>query len=117
MPIRKMSRKNLLTVFVSLSLSFVFMLLLTNDASGKPFRLGKIPAGGKSFKCATCHANPRGGQPLSAFGHDWKDIAMKAGDKYTEELGRMDSDGDGFSNDQEFEARTNPGDVHSRPAE
>ena len=89
---------------------------LTPDVSGKPFRLRRIPEGGKQFKCAICHANPKGGQPLSAFGNDWTTIALKAGDRYTEELGRMDSDGDGFTNNQEFDARTNPGDLHSRPA-
>jgi hypothetical protein len=109
--------KKLLTGLLSLSLALVFVLSLTHDASGKPFRLSKLPDGGKNFSCATCHANPKGGLPLSAFGNDWQAIAIKAGDKYTEELGKMDSDGDGFTNDQEFKANTNPGDLHSRPAE
>ena len=116
MPTEKRFRKKLLIGLLCFSLTLVFALSLTHDASGKPFRLSKTPDGGKNFKCATCHANPKGGLPLSAFGNDWQTIAMKAGDKYTEELGQMDSDGDGFTNDQEFEAKTNPGDVHSKPS-
>ncbi|MFC1891564.1 hypothetical protein ACFLZT_04160 [Thermodesulfobacteriota bacterium] len=115
MPVERRFGKKLPVGLLSISLTLVFILSLTNDVSGKPFRLSKIPDGGKKFKCATCHANPKGGQPLSAFGNDWNTIALEAGDKYTEDLGKMDSDGDGFTNDQEFDARTNPGDLHSRP--
>ena len=37
------------------------------------------------------------------------------GDTYTEDLGQLDSDGDGATNDQEFAAGTNPGDPASKP--
>ena len=111
----KQIRNRLLTGLISIFLTTIFLFSLVQDASAKPFRLSKLPDGGKNFKCLTCHASPKGGLPLSAFGNDWKTIAMKEGDKYTEELGQMDSDGDGFTNDQEFKAKTNPGDVHSKP--
>jgi len=116
MPNERHIRKKLLIGLLSLSLTLVYILSLTHDVSGKPFRLSKIPDGSKRFKCAICHANPKGGHPLSAFGNDWNTIALKAGDKYFELLGKMDSDGDGFNNNQEFDAGTNPGDLHSRPA-
>ena len=51
----------------------------------------------------------------NAFGNDYEKISMKAGDKYTAQLGELDSDKDGFSNDQEFGAGTNPGDPNSKP--
>jgi hypothetical protein len=51
----------------------------------------------------------------NSFGLDYKKYALPAGDIYTEELGALDSDGDGFSNSQEFDANTNPGDPKSKP--
>jgi hypothetical protein len=40
---------------------------------------------------------------------------MKAKETYTKALGDLDSDGDGFTNDQEFAAGTNPGLATSKP--
>jgi predicted ferric reductase len=88
-------------------------LAVASDVSGRPFRLGKLPDEGANFGCATCHVTPGG--PRNPFGHDYEKVAIKAGDKYTEELGQMDSDGDGFTNDEEFAAGTNPGDANSKP--
>ena len=104
--------------YFSIILFFLISALVftISSASGRPFRLGKIPDQGKNFNCQTCHDNPRGGRDLSPFGTDYKKIGLKAGDKYTEELGKLDSDGDGFTNDAEFAAKTNPGDSNSKPA-
>ena len=106
-------------VYFSIVLFFIFSALVftISSASGRPFRLGKIPDQGKNFKCQTCHVNPGGGRELSPFGSDYKKIGLKAGDKYTEELGKLDSDGDGFTNDAEFAANANPGDSNSKPKE
>jgi hypothetical protein len=84
--------------------------------SARPFRLGNLPDKGSHFGCGTCHVNPAGGGQRNPFGADYERIAIKAGDKYTKELGVMDSDKDGFSNDQEFDAGTNPGDPTSKLA-
>ena len=83
--------------------------------SARPFRLGKLPDKGKNFGCATCHVNPNGGGRRDSFGKDYGRIAIAAGDKYTEALGALDSDGDGSTNDQEFAAGTDPGDTQSKP--
>ncbi len=83
--------------------------------SARPFRLGKLPDKGKNFGCATCHVNPNGGGRRDSFGKDYGRIAIGAGDKYTEALGALDSDGDGSTNDQEFAAGTDPGDPQSKP--
>jgi len=85
------------------------------DVSARPFRLSKLPDGGKNFSCATCHINPRGGGTRNPFGKDYQKIGVPAGDKYIPALGEMDSDGDGFTNDQEFAGGTNPSDPASKP--
>lgn len=97
-----------------LSISVALALVMISVVSGRAFRLAKIPDGGKNFGCITCHTTSRGGT-LNAFGKDYERIAMKAGDTYSAELGKLDSDGDGANNDQEFQAKTNPGDPKSNP--
>ena len=100
-----------LVIFISL----IFSLAFFSNASSRPFRIGKIPDKGKGFGCAICHINSRGGGARNSFGSDYEKIAIKAGEKYTGDLGKKDSDGDGFTNDREFEARTHPGDPDSKP--
>ena len=102
--------------FVLIFFILALISLLTGpDVFARSFRLSKLPDGGKNFSCATCHVNPRGGGARNPFGKDYQKIAIPAGDKYTPALGELDSDGDGFTNDQEFSAGTNPGDPASKP--
>jgi len=92
-----------------------FSLGLFSTASSRPFRLGRIPDKGKGFGCGTCHINPQGGGARNSFGSDYEEIAIKAGEQYTGDLGKTDSDGDGFHNDREFKSGTHPGDANSKP--
>jgi len=108
---RKLSKYLLLV-----SICLIMVLMLVSVVSGRPFRPPKLPDHGKNFGCGTCHINPQGGGPRNPFGQDWEKIAIPAGDKYTPELGKIDSDNDGFTNDQEFAAGTNPGDPNSKPS-
>jgi hypothetical protein len=109
------SIKSLSKYFYSVGIFILFFTGLVLPAFSRPFRLEKLPDFGKKFGCGTCHINSRGGGPLNHFGEDYKDIGLKNRDKYTKSLGTMDSDGDGFSNDDEFVASTHPGDSKSRP--
>ena len=102
-------------VITALIISGLFLLSAVPTASGRPFRVSRVPEGGRQFACALCHVSPRGGGKRNAFGNDYAEIALKAGDKYAPALGEKDSDGDGFSNDQEFAAGTHPGDPASKP--
>ena len=114
-PGEQRSRKMLLRKKAIIGLGMiVFFLVTVSSVSARPFRLGKLPDKGGNFSCGTCHVNPQGGGAPNGFGKDYKKVGLKAGDKYTKELGEMDSDKDGIINDQEFEAGTNPGDPGSK---
>ena len=99
---------------MTLSFGVIFLLMLLSTAYGRPFRLGKVPG---RYGCGTCHIATRGGGPRTPFGSDWERIAIKAGETMTDELKALDSDGDGFTNQEEFEAGTHPGRASSKPEE
>ena len=83
----------------------------------RDFRLAVLPDKGVNFRCSTCHIDPNGGGPRNPFGSDYERIGIPAGDRYTDALAKLDSDGDGWTNEQEFSAKpvTRPGDPNSHP--
>lgn len=101
--------KNVLILIILLT------VLIPILAYGRAFRIASLPDKGANFGCATCHTNPTGGGAKNSFGRDWEAIAIPKGDSYVPELASRDSDGDGFTNDEEFSAGTNPGDPNSKP--
>ena len=111
--LKKHSVRYILAIFICGMLS----LIMISVVLGRQHRLKKIPDKGKNFGCGTCHFNPKGGGKRNPFGKDYRKIGLKAKDNYTDELGELDSDGDGFTNDQEFDAGTHPGDTESKPAD
>ena len=100
---------------VTMSFCAAVSLTMVSPVLANHFRMAKIPDGGKNFGCATCHVSVNGGGPLNSFGSDYEKFAIEAGDLYTQFLGQLDSDHDGFTNDQEFTADTHPGDANSKP--
>lgn len=95
----------------------VTCFLWVSSATSRGFRVAELPDKGANWSCGTCHVNPAGGGARNAFGKDWQNIAVPAGDTYVNQLAQADSDGDGFTNDQEFNANppTKPGDATSKP--
>jgi hypothetical protein len=91
------------------------LFTMPSAALSRPFRVAKTPDKGRNFGCATCHVNPNGGGERNLFGKDYEKLGLKAGDRYTDELGGLDSDGDGCTNDEEFAAGSHPGDPGSKP--
>jgi hypothetical protein len=69
----------------------------------------KLPDGAANFSCSTCHC----GNELNEFGVEF----MENDNKYDTVLAARDSDGDNFTNQEEFNANpvTNPGDALSYP--
>jgi hypothetical protein len=108
-------RKRIRLSVLALVIIVAFSLLLFSTALSRPFRIGRIPDKGKGFGCGTCHISPRGGGARNSFGLDYEKMALRAGDTYTRDLGKTDSDGDGFDNDREFEFGSHPGDAKSNP--
>lgn len=102
-------------ISLSLFLALVLAFLIPFLAMGRPHRVALLPDKGKNFGCGTCHVNPDGGGARNSFGRDWELIAIPKGDKYVPEIANRDSDGDGFTNDEEFNAGKNPGDSNSKP--
>lgn len=109
-------KKRSVRYMLAISICGILSLLMISVVSGRPNRLKKLPNNGKNSGCGTCHIKPKGGGERNSFGKDYQKIGMKAGDKYTAELGKLDSDGDGFTNDQEFAAGTRPENAESKPA-
>ena len=96
-------------------LVLALLLFVSVIAIGRSWRLALLPDKGANFGCATCHFSPAGGDARNAFGQDWEAIAIPAGDDYVPAIANRDSDGDGFTNDEEFAAGTHPGNAASHP--
>ncbi len=108
---RKRSVRYTLEIFIC----GILALIMVSVVPGRPNRPKRLPDKGENFGCGTCHVKSKGGGERNPFGKDYEKVGLKAGDKYTDALGQLDSDGDGFTNDQEFAAGTHPGDARSKP--
>jgi hypothetical protein len=68
----------------------------------------ELPAELKSF-CQVCHVRASGG-PMNSYGDDFLSYGRNV-----ESIGELDSDDDGFSNEEELAASSLPGDPNSTP--
>ena len=107
---RNRTTKNKIMKKTSMVKVFGLALLLTaQTVFGLSSYVSRIPNGSVNG-CINCHG--ASGPPLNSFGNDFLDNAKS----YTG-LGSIDSDGDGYTNDQELNATppTLPGNASSKP--
>jgi hypothetical protein len=108
-------RRKALRYAMEFILIAVISLMFFSPCFARPFRMGRLPDKGQGFGCGTCHIDPKGGGARNPFGLSYQKMGLQAGERYTENLGKTDSDGDGFDNDSEFESGTHPGEAESKP--
>lgn len=97
---------------IFITIGFIFII---SSITGLPFVDGipvyvqDLPT---SFKdhCTTCHIASSGKGGLNNFGSDYEHYGYSM-----ERIAKLDSDNDGFTNSQEFENGTFPGDSDSYP--
>jgi Putative metal-binding motif len=74
---------------------------------------------GTSYSCSVCHIGSTGQQNFNSFGNDFVDEFFSNGFNDTtafHDIEALDSDGDGYTNIDELNAHTLPGDPSSFPA-
>jgi hypothetical protein len=105
---RNLKRMKLLLVIAFLATS---VAILSSVAIGSPPYKDSLPDAGGNYDCAYCHVTVGG--DLTPFGEDFE----QNGNVYDDTLAAVDSDDDGFTNEEEFSADpvSNPGDPDSYP--
>lgn len=99
----------------NLALGIGLMVALSASFSeARSYRVNVLLEKARALGCSNCPMDPRGGGARNPFGWDYERLALPARDRLTAELFSMDSDGDGFSNETELNAGTNPGDKTSQ---
>ncbi|MFQ5711716.1 MAG: thrombospondin type 3 repeat-containing protein [Candidatus Geothermarchaeales archaeon] len=81
-----------------------------SSVSGRPIYVKNVPQPMKNY-CTVCHTQSSGKGPLNRFGYDFA-----AHGRSIDAIASADSDGDGFTNIEELEAGTFPGDPDSNPS-
>jgi len=100
--------RGVLNSLVFLLVMIVALSLLPISVSAKPEYAKDMPLELKNF-CVVCHTQASGG-PLNVYGQDY----MNNGNNVSA-IALLDSDGDGFTNDEELVKGTFPGDSNSYP--
>jgi len=81
--------------------------LLPVQVESRPGYLQALPP--EAQRCQVCHLTRSGMEGPNAFGKDWKRYGS------LQAILNLDSDGDGFSNEEELRAGTLPGDPRDHP--
>ena len=97
-----------LNSYLFLLVLIVTLSLLPVSVSARPEYAKDIPLELKNY-CVVCHTQASGG-PLNVYGQDY----LKNGNNVSA-IALLDSDGDGYTNDEELVKGTFPGDSNSYP--
>ena len=107
---RKKTDKQM-TMHVLVTLLIAFIVLAASpipESRAIPEYASELPEALKNF-CQVCHARASGG-PMNSYGDDYISYGSSV-----ETIGELDSDDDGFSNEDELAAGSLPGDPDSTP--
>lgn len=92
-----------------LSFALIILIVLSAPVSAYSENADQIP-GDLMGICQVCHIDPNGGGDLNSYGTDYM-----SNDYSFEDIAGLDSDNDGFTNQEELDAATLPGDPESSP--
>ncbi len=102
-------KRNTMNLLVTLLIAFVVLSASPiPESRAIPEYARELPEALKSF-CQVCHESAAGG-PLNSFGDDFTSHGRSVG-----AISELDSDDDGFSNEEELAAGSIPGDPDSTP--
>ncbi len=102
---------NRITIHGLATLLIALIVLTASPIPGSqaiPEYARELPEALKSF-CQVCHVRASGG-PMNSYGDDFASYGRSVG-----AIGELDSDDDGFSNEEELAAGSIPGDPDSTP--
>jgi hypothetical protein len=110
-------------VQILLSIAAIFCLMMAVAGSGTAYASSRYlttfnstygTSGTVLNTCGICHVNPSGGGTRNSCGNDFANTAI-GNHTFNATLEARDSDGDGYTNITEINARTFPGDAASHP--
>jgi MYXO-CTERM domain-containing protein len=102
---------NRITIHILATLLIALFVLSASqipESQAIPEYARELPEALKSF-CQVCHVRASGG-PMNSYGEDFVSYGGSVG-----AIGELDSDDDGFSNEEELAAGSIPGDPDSTP--
>ena len=106
---KKTDKRMTMHVLATLLIAFIVLSASPIPASRAiPEYSRELPEALKNF-CQVCHVRASGG-PMNSYGDDFVSYGWSVG-----AIGELDSDDDGFSNEDELAAASLPGDPQSTP--
>ena len=102
--------RTMLVAIVLLALTIPYALAFENYLTDFNSKYGT--AATRLNTCSVCHIDPNGGGTRNSYGSDFENNGHNFAT-----IESLDSDGDGFSNIQEINARTFPGDPNDKPSD
>lgn len=109
MRIRNKREIDLFNLAMILLIAFTIGAFIASPLTkARPSYVKDLPTSLKNY-CNVCHATASGG-PLNVFGDDYLRLGLNIN-----ATANLDSDGDGFTNEEELAADTFPGDPNSYP--
>jgi hypothetical protein len=104
----KTDKQMTIQVLTPLLIAIIVLAVPIPQSRAIPEYSRELPEALKNF-CQVCHVRASGG-PMNSFGNDYVSHGSSV-----DAIGELDSDDDGFSNEDELDAGSLPGDPNSTP--